>query len=252
MEKGGGPLPDVVIDARHREDAPPDRPWVMRQAWRNLLFAHWPVASEAIRDRVPSQFELDTFEGFAWVGVIPFWMTDVAPRGLPGLPGRTATLEVNVRTYVRYGGRRGVYFFSLDAESLLVVLGARWFYHLPYYHAEMSMRVSEGERIEYKSRRRSGGAALEIAYGPLAAPSLSEPGTVDHWLTERYCLCTVDSHGRVVVGDIHHAPWPLQLAWADIEVNTMTGPAGIELPRQTPLLRYARELQVLVWWPVRA
>ena len=249
MEKGGGPLPHVTIDAGHREWAPPDRPWVMRQTWQNLLFAHWRVAPEAIRDRVPSQLELDVFDGSAWVGVIPFRMTGIAPRDLPGVPGLSETLEVNVRTYVRYGGRAGVYFFSLDAESLPVVLGARWFYHLPYYHAEMSMRASEGERIEYKSRRRSGGAALEIAYGPSSATSLSERGTLENWLTERYCLYTVDSRGRARTANIHHASWPLQAAWADIAVNTMAAPAGIELPREAPLLHYAHELQVLVWWP---
>jgi uncharacterized protein YqjF (DUF2071 family) len=245
MEKGGGALPDVILPERRS-------PWIMRQTWRNLLFAHWRMAPEAVRDRIPPQFELDTFKGFAWVGVIPFSMTDIAPRNLPEIPGLSATLEVNVRTYVRYGGRSAVYFFSLDAESLPLVLGARWFYHLPYYQAEMSMTASEGERIAYKSRRRSGGAALEIAYGPLTEPSYSQPGTVDHWLTERYRLCTVTPRGRVLVADIHHSPWPLQRAWADVAVNTMAAPAGIELPRETPLLRYARELQVKVWWPVKA
>ncbi len=249
MEKGGGPLPRLRIDAGHRDQAPPDRPWFMRQIWRNLLFAHWRVTPETIRERVPSQLELDVFDGSAWVGVIPFRMTDIAPRDLPGVPGLTATLEVNVRTYVRHGGRGGVYFFSLDAESLPVVVGARWLYHLPYYQAEMSMRASEFERIEYQSRRRSGGAALEIAYGPSSPASLSQRGTLEHWLTERYCLNTVDAHGRVHTADIHHAPWPLQAAWADIAVNTMTVPAGIELPREAPVLHYARELQVLVWWP---
>jgi uncharacterized protein YqjF (DUF2071 family) len=167
------------------------------------------------------------------------------------MPGLSETLELNVRTYVRHNGRPGVYFFSLDAEKLLVVLGARWFYHLPYYHAEMSMRMGEGERIEYSSRRRSGGAALQLSYGPSGSPGLSKPGTLDHWLTERYCLYTVDGSNRRWIGDIHHAPWPLQPAWAEIVSNTMAAPVGIELPREVPLLHYARELTVLVWWPAR-
>jgi uncharacterized protein YqjF (DUF2071 family) len=239
------------IEAEHREWQPPDRPWIMRQTWRNLLFAHWRMAPEALREHVPPRFELDTFDGSAWIGVIPFWMTDIAPRDLPPVPGLTETLELNVRTYVRYNGRPGVYFFSLDAEKLLVVLGAQWFYHLPYYQAEMSMQVRNGEQIEYSSRRRSGGAALQVAYGPSGSPDLSVPGTLEHWLTERYCLYTVDESNRAWIGDIHHAPWPLQPAWAEIASNTMTAPVRIELPREPPLLHYARELKVLVWWPVR-
>jgi uncharacterized protein YqjF (DUF2071 family) len=239
------------IDAGHREWLPPDRAWIMRQTWRNLLFAHWRIAPEALRERVPPRFELDTFDGSAWIGVIPFWMTDIAPRGLPPMPGLSRTLELNVRTYVRHNGRSGVYFFSLDAEELPVVLGARWFYHLPYYHAEMSMQVGEAERIEYSSRRCSGGAALQASYGPAGMPELSKPGSIDRWLTERYCLYTVDSSDRAWIAEIHHAPWPLQPAWAEIASNTMTVPIGLELPRESPLLHYARELRVLVWWPER-
>jgi uncharacterized protein YqjF (DUF2071 family) len=224
----------------------------MQQTWRNLLFAHWRVSPDALRERVPSQFELDTFDGSSWIGVIPFAMTDIAPRDLPPLPGLSETLELNVRTYVRHNGRSGVYFFSLDAEKLFIVLGARWFYHLPYYQAEMSMQIGEQEKIDYSSRRRSGGAALQISYGPAGTPALSKRGTLEHWLTERYCLYTVDSSNRALMGDIHHAPWPLQPAWAEIASNTMTAPVGIDLPREAPLVHYARELQVLVWWPARA
>jgi uncharacterized protein YqjF (DUF2071 family) len=223
----------------------------MRQTWRNLLFAHWRISPGLMRERIPPQFELDTFDGFAWVGVVPFLMTDIAARDLPAVPGLSETLELNVRTYIRHAGRSGVYFFSLDAEKLAIVLGARWFYHLPYFQAEMSMRVAEEERIEYGSRRRSGGAALQMSYGPTGPPLLSKPDSLEHWLTERYCLYTLDSAGRVWIGDIHHAPWPLQPAWAEIAANTMTSPVQIELPREAPLLHYARELEVLVWWPVQ-
>ena len=224
----------------------------MRQTWRNLLFAHWRVPPEALRAVVPAALELDTFEGAAWIGIVPFWMTDIRPRGLPSIPGVTQSLELNVRTYVVHEGRHGVYFFSLDAESLAAVLGARVFYCLPYFYAEMSMRVGDDERIRYRSRRRSGGAALDTEYQPCGDPFLSRPGTLDHWLTERYCLLTLDRRGRVLIGDIHHAPWPLQPSRAEFDVNTMTAQIGIELPREQPLLHYARKLEVLVWWPARA
>ena len=224
----------------------------MRQTWRNLLFAHWPVSESAVRRAVPAELELDLFNGSAWLGIIPFFMTDISARGLPPLPGISETLELNVRTYVRHADRHGVYFFSLDAESLPAVIGARTFYHLPYFHAEMAMEVGERELITYRSRRRIGGAALEVTYQPSGEPFLSIPGTLDHWLTERYCLFTLDSKGRIVLGDIHHAPWPLQPAHAEFTVNTMAAGTGIELPHEPPVLHYARELEVLVWWPTRA
>jgi len=147
---------------------------------------------ETLRAAVPAALELDTFDGSSWIGIVPFWMTDIRPRGLPSIPGVTQSLELNVRTYVVHKGRNGVYFFSLDAESLAAVLGARVFYCLSYFYAEMSMTVGEGERIRYRSRRRSGGAALEMEYQPCGDPFLSGPGSLDHWLTERYCLFTAD------------------------------------------------------------
>src|SRR4051812_42045561 len=103
----------------HRPWALPDRAWVMTQTWHDLLFAHWPVKSSDLRPKVPAAFELDLFDGHAWVGVVPFHMTNVAPRGVPSLPRVSEFPELNVRTYVRVGDRPGIYFFSLDAGSAL-------------------------------------------------------------------------------------------------------------------------------------
>ena len=115
------------------------RPWVMQQRWHDLLFAHWPIDAQSVRALIPPALELDTYDGQAWLGVIPFSMSGVHMRGMPPLPTTRAFAELNVRTYVKYGGRSGVWFFSLDAASTLAVIGARLGAHLPYYRASISV-----------------------------------------------------------------------------------------------------------------
>ena len=220
----------------------------MAQTWHDLLFAHWPVDEKLLRPLVPPELPLDTFQGQAWVAVAPFRMSGIRARGLPPLPGTSHFPELNVRTYVTYRGKPGVYFFSLDAGNLLAVWAARRFYHLPYFHAEMSTTQS-GEEIIYSSRRRSGAAELRGVYRPITPVRLRQRGTLEHWLTERYCLYTVNA-GRIHRAEIHHAPWPLQDAEAQIELNTMATATGISLPSSSPLLHFAKRLDVIIW-PLR-
>lgn len=216
----------------------------MEQKWHDLLFAHWPVPVAAMRELVPHPLELDLHDGTCWVGVVPFWMSGVRARGTPALPGVSRFAELNVRTYVKQGGKAGVYFFSLDAASRLAVMAARAFYHLPYFFAEMRVE-SEGEQIVYSSAR-GGDTEFRGRYGPAGPVVGRDPGTLEYWLTERYCLYTVH-HGKVWRGDIHHAPWPLQDAWAKMERNTMAGAAGIELPDCKPVLHFSKYQDVLIW-----
>lgn len=225
----------------------------MAMSWRDLLFAHWPVAPEAIRALVPAGLALDTFEGLAWVGVVPFRMTGVRLRGTPALPGPGAFPELNVRTYVVHGDKPGVWFFSLDAASMFAVAAARRWFHLPYYYAAMRCEVGRGE-VAYRSRRahRGAGPAHFVArYGPTGDPFLARPGSLEHWLTERYCLYSATPEGAILSGDVHHAPWPLQPAAARIDVETMAQAAGIELPKTPPHLLFARRLDVVGWSPER-
>lgn len=227
------------------------RPYVMHMTWRDLLFAHWPVAAAALRAHVPPQIEIDEFGGTAWIAVVPFLMTDIRLRGTPPVPGLSRTLELNVRTYVTVDGVPGVYFFSLDAESRPVVHGARALFHLSYFHARMGLR-REGDRLNYESRRIHVGALpaeFRGVYWPVSELYVSEPGSLERWLTERYALFTVDRRSRVLRGDIHHERWPLQRAEAEFEHNTMTGQIGLELPGERPLLHYAKVLRVRVWLP---
>lgn len=222
----------------------------MFQRWHDLLFAHWRVPVETLRSLVPRQLALDFFEGEAWVAVTPFWMSGVRLRGMPPLPGVSRFPELNVRTYVTVDGKPGVYFFSLDAANPLAVVVARRFFHLPYHRARMSAEPF-GEGISYRcERERPGTAAFEGWFAPASSIFLSIPGTLEHFLTERYCLYTAGGSEVVHRVEIDHDPWPLQRAHADIRHNTMVQAAGLSLSGD-PLLHFARQLDVRVWKPLR-
>jgi uncharacterized protein len=227
----------------------PTRPWVMVQTWRDLLFAHWPLAADTLRGLLPPGLALDTFEGQAWLAVTPFVVTGLKPRGLPALPGVSEFPEVNVRTYVTAGGKPGVFFFSLDAASALAVLGARVTYSLPYFRARMSVNVRGGS-VAYATRRTHRGAPaaeLHAEYRPTGPVAYSTPGSLAAWLTERYCLYAVDRRGGLHRAEIDHPRWPLQPAEADIRLNTMTTWLGVELPDVAPLLHFSARLDVRIW-----
>ncbi|MGH9550610.1 MAG: YqjF family protein, partial [Terriglobales bacterium] len=189
--------PDEILrEISHRPYDLPRAPWAMRQTWDDLLFAHWPVDSATLRSAVPAQLELDQFDGTAWIGVVPFAMNNIKPRFSPLIFN---FLELNVRTYVTYRGRRGVLFFSLDASNPLAVEAARSLFWLPYYHAEMQMQ-KPNSAYRYLSKRhdaRGPEANLELSYQPTTAPYNSQAGSIAEFFTERYCLFTADWRGRL-------------------------------------------------------
>lgn len=235
----------------HRPWPVPRSPWIMTQSWHDLLFAHWPMEAHELRQKVPASLPLDLFGDQAWLTITPFHMTNVSPRGVPPLPWISAFPELNVRTYVRIGDRPGVFFFSLDAARRLAVFAARTMFHLPYFLAAMEVRARDGF-VHYMSRRKASGArpATFVGHYRPTGPAI-EPArdTLEYFLTERYCLYTVDKSLRAYRVEIHHAPWPLQPAEAQIEVNTMADAAGIQLPARTPLLHFARRQDVIVFPP---
>jgi uncharacterized protein YqjF (DUF2071 family) len=236
----------------HRPWPLPAGGWVMAQSWHDLLFAHWPVPEAVLRAHIPARLSIDTFGGQAWLGVVPFRMSGVRLRGTPAVPWLSAFPELNVRTYVAAGGKPGVWFFSLDAGNALAVAVARSWFHLPYFRARMSCEACGGW-IEYESQRTHRSAAsgvLKGRYRPVGAVFSAKPGSLEHFLTERYCLYTVDGAGRVIRGEIHHEPWPLQVAEAQLPKNTMAEAAGLSLPAQKPLLHFARRQDVVVWPPL--
>jgi uncharacterized protein YqjF (DUF2071 family) len=210
----------------------------MRQRWHDLLFAHWPVAAEALRPLVPAALQIQEFEGTSWVGVVPFTMTDIMFGELPALPWISAFAELNLRLYVEHQRKPGVWFVSLDAANPVAVWAARRRFHLPYFHAAMKVRVGD-QRVHYASQRKGAAVAFKGNYGPTSTLRSAAPGSLEYFLTERYCLYTADADGRVLRGDIHHAPWALQSASAEIEENTLASAQGITLSG-SPLLHFSK------------
>ena len=240
----------ILDDVAHRPWSMPDRPWVMTQTWNDLLFAHWTIDPAALRPKVPAAFDLDLYDGTAWIAIVPFFMTNVAPRGVPALPRISEFAELNVRTYVRVADRPGIYFFSLDAASALAVKTARALFNLPYYTASMTVSAT-ADGVDYRSEREAPAASLRAAYHPIGAPFHPIEGTLEYFLTERYCLFTVDDAFHAYSLDIHHPRWPLQTAEAEITVNTMAEAAGIRLPSMAPRLHFSKR-QDMVAWPLRS
>jgi uncharacterized protein len=241
----------ILKTTSHRPFPLPAGPWIMRQTWRDLLFAHWPIEPEHLHAALPVALRphLDLFEGQGWLGVIPLRMFDVRLRGTPGVPTASNFAELNVRTYVTVGGKAGVYFFSLDAESRLAVYGARIGFGLNYKHAKMNATASANNQVSYNSRRteRPRPAEFEATYGPESQKVFhAAPGSIEHFFVERYCLYT--AHGpHIGRANIHHLPWPLQRAEAAIKTNTMATAAGITLPEAKPHFLFGKEMDVLVW-----
>ena len=223
----------------------------MEQTWTDLMFAHWPLEPELIRALVPRQLPLDLYKGKAWIAVTPFELRLLKLRGLP-LPMVRQVPELNVRTYVTVEEKAGVYFFSLDIHSLPAVLGARALYRLPYYPARMR-KSAEGPVIRYRCERIHGPrpARFTASYRPVSEVRQAQPGSLEYFLVERYCLYTVTRRQRVYRADIHHLPWPLQDASAEIYENSMATAAGLALPDQQPVTHFSREIDVLVWRPRR-
>jgi uncharacterized protein YqjF (DUF2071 family) len=230
----------------------------MTQSWHDLLFAHWPIDADVLRRRLPAGLELDVFDEQAWLGIVPFHMTNVAPRGVPAVPWVSAFAELNVRTYVRAGAKPGVFFFSLDAANPVAVGIARAMFNLPYYRATMAVDTDAGW-VRYSSHRAStdsADATFAGRYRPAGPVFAAQPGSLDYFLTERYCLYTVLSTANDALAlrrlEIHHPPWALQAAEATIEVNTMADAAGIRLPSIAPLLHFAKRQDMVAWPPAEA
>jgi hypothetical protein len=257
---------DPLAQVAHRPWPLPTAPWVMAMRWCDLAFLHWPIRAETLRPHLPAGLVPDTWDGWAWLAVVPFVMRDVRLRGLPAVPGTRDFAELNVRTYVRTAhdgpgpaargdadARAGVWFHSLDCASALAVRGARAGFGLPYMDARMQA-TREGDTIAYASRRTHRGApAAEFRAryrpsGPVAAPA---PGSFEHWLVERYCLFARPPLRALATGDVHHAPWPLQPGECEITVDTMARAAGLRPDARPPVVHYAAALDVRAWLPRR-
>ncbi len=249
---------DSFRQTDHRPWPLPAGRWSWRQSWQDLLFAHWPVPAAAIRPLVPAGLTVQEFDGTSWIAVVPFRMAGVMRRPLPDLPWVSAFPELNVRVYVEAGGKPGVFFFSLDATNPLIVAVGRGLFHVPYRWADMAVR-REGEWIGYECVRKGSGVASgkgQVAggeavfrgrYRPTSDVYHAKPGTLEHFLTERYCLYAAAPDGRLSRTEVHHQPWPLQRAEAEIAENTMTAAGGLPVSGPPALLHFARRIDVVVW-----
>ena len=243
----------ILFATAHRPWPAPMAPWIMTQRWNDLLFLHYSLDPELVRAKVPDVLTLDTYRQRAWISVTPFWINHLRPPGVPSLPWFSSFNEINVRTYVTYDGKPGVYFFSLDASNLSAVWGARVFYRLPYWQASMKVTGKGGAKIDYLSKRQHGPkpAELECSYTPDPARTFqARPASLEHFLTERYCLYTRPANGFIAETFIT-CPGSLQIAEVDVRKNTMAQTTGLELGSQPDLAYFARELKVLFWAPER-
>ncbi len=237
----------VLEETSHRPWPPPDRPWVHAQTRRDLLLAHWRVGLSELARLLPPGLPLDTFDGEAWLGIIPFRLTNLRLRGLPPVPG-LAFRQLDIRTYVTLDGKPGSWLFSVDASNPLLVEAAKRMHRLPAYRAHISAET-DGDVHVYTSTSRGGsysaerdGLSFGARYRPVGDPFTAEPGSLEHFLTERYCIYTADG-GRLYRAELHHPRWRLQRAEATIESSTIA-PVLLE---DEPHLLYAAAQDVLVW-----
>jgi uncharacterized protein YqjF (DUF2071 family) len=231
----------------HRPWPVPGGSWIMRQIWHDLMFLHWPVGPDVLRSRIPAGLELDLFDGQAWVAITPFWMSGVTLRGVPPIPFLSRFSELNVRTYVTRNGKGGVWFFSLDATNPLAVRAARIGYHLPYRDADIQLD-RDGEQVRYRLTRSSGDR-FEADYQPIGTIEEAPPGSLAHWLTERYCLYARAGNRSLYRAEIHHLPWPLQPARVEIHTSNLLARHGISIEGPPAHVRYSRQLEVVIWPP---
>ena len=240
---------DILSSTGHRPWPLPTAHWTMTQRWNDLLFAHWPVPAAEISPLIPRDLCVDTFDGSAWIGVVPFWMDQIRILGLPTIPGANRFPELNLRTYVRepHSNLSGVYFFSLDAGNPLAVAFARTVYKLPYYWSKMRIENTGEREFLYTSERRFAKSTAQFRARYRSLGQAADKQGIEQFLTERYALYTSDAGGAISKGQIHHLPWPLERAEAEFEVNELPAAHGIKLPDTAPLLHYSRELMVYVW-----
>lgn len=214
--------------------------------WRHLLFANWPVDAELIDARLPDALSVQTHDGSGWLSIIPFVNVDVRPRGLPSQAGIPLP-ELNLRTYVTCDGEPGIYFFNLDAQGLLSVLGARLLHRLPYYYARIDFEW-DGDRATFTSRRRHPGARpaqFSASYQPTGEAFEAAPGSLDEFLTERRRLYTQSTDGTVRYTDVSHERFTLYPASMSATENTLFEANGFEEPDASPVLYYSPGVDVV-------
>lgn len=228
--------------------APPNTPPGVRMSWCDLLFLHWRIDAAALRPLIPEPLEIDTFDGSAWIALVPFRMADTRFRGVPNLATLANFHECNVRTYVRFREHAGVWFFSLDAAHLLPVLGGRWLWSLNYVHSRFHVERDGDGLIDYQLVRRRGPwmpGRSRIAWRLGERLPTARPGSLEHFLTERYWLFT-QRRGRIMGGRVWHEPWALRRATVEGLDDTLLGQDGLKVSGE-PIAHASDRIDVQGW-----
>lgn len=251
IEGLGHRVEGIFASMRKRDPSQSSLPWVLFMTWRDLLFASWRVPMDVIRAKVPPELEIDTFQGDAWVSMVPMAVTGMHFRGVPEIPGLTSLRELNLRTYVKRGNKGGVYFLSIECPAVASDWMANHFFGVPYLEANIAT-YNDGATYQYASERTQPNAPPAAFFGtfePVGEAAGPAPGSLEQWLVERYCLYFV-KNGTVYRGDIHHADWELQSADAQIAVNTIPKASGLDLAAKPDHLAFCSRTDTLVWLPV--
>ena len=221
---------------------------IMHQKWGKLLFMHWRIDARVLRPLIPAGLEVDTFDGSAWIAITPFTMWNIRafPPFVPPVPGFSSLHELNVRTYVYFDHVPGVWFLSLDCNSAAAVLAARALFFLPYYNAEIKIEQRVKEINYALTRTEDPRAALQASWKIGETLPYSQPGSLEFFLTERYCLYS-EHKGELHRARIHHQPWPLQKATLTSLSSSMIESLQLPTPKDHPLLHYAEEISVDIW-----
>ena len=231
----------IFNKTEHRPWPLPNEKWHWQQTWEDLVFIHWEIDESEIRDKIPPQLEIDKYENKAYIGIIPFRMSSVTKRGYPAPSYFCNFPEINVRTYVTYASKPGVFFFSLDVTNFFAVWFAKLFFHLPYYQAEMSVNAI-GKNINYNHARQN--KTFKATYGP-RGKAIFEKESFEMWSTERYCLYSNNKAGNVFCADVHHQQWTLETANLTIEANTILN--NFKIGPQHPSVLFSKSLDVAVY-----
>ncbi len=257
--RSGAPIEELLVReflvrTSHKPRPLPAGRWAMTQRWNDLLFAHWPIPAPAVEALLPEWLQADAYQGSAWLGAVPFWLDRIKIRGVPTIPGLRHFPDLNLRTYVRdrITGTPGFYCFSVDCSNLLTVVAAHAVYHLPYRLAEMRLEPRSEREFGFYSRRRFSrpDVIFKARYrglGPTHKTAEIHPGSFEYFFSERPCVFSTNRAGEPIRANLHHVPWPLEEAEADIERNDLAVAVGIRLPDQKPILHYSRRLAVYVW-----
>lgn len=240
---------------------PPDSPWLLSQNWNDLLFAHFAVDAPTLRQMVPDALTLDLYDRVGWVTIAAFCTSHLRPSGIPPLPGLSFFPQLTLRTYVTLQGKPGLLYLSVDAANLSAVWLARVFFRMQYWHASMQVsgatiqaRKAEEKAIHLRSSRlhgprgENGPAKLDVQYCPEGEARLAGRGSLEEFLTERYCVYSWNRR-KIYRTEVHHQPWSLQGATVEIRDNTIGAPLGLTFPARPEFCHFSRSLKALIWAP---